>query len=458
MLQANISNEAMDYGFTPKIEKNICQHKRKTDFNSVLNASKGRVAQEADNRNLNRLSGPARKDFGASDAYEAQPYEESCNAYVSETIDEGCIPAKSPAVTQRDDKPIDVEIIKEVADICNLTESEIIGWLTELGIYPMDLQEQQNASVLVRSLLGEDDPVSLLKMSEYQAMVHSITKTVQQIEQSGEISMVPISQETLRIVSDLHIERDEGNQPILTDAAFIDAIADEEPKTHTGSEQQSINAPGMPKPSDTAPSHANGTSSGHSQHTDGEIESGHSIPETHQQFASFDASFNAMPQNANTVAAVTAQASPANGMVDTSNVMNQILSHVKVQSIEGVAEIKMTLKPEALGDVTLKIATLNGIVTAQFVAESQRIKEVIEANFSLLRDSLQQQGVNISELSVSVRQDGNSEQLNQFAKARQSSRGRISRLSQPNAVAEGNEPARRPNLSDGYTVAVNYTI
>ncbi|MFV0392966.1 MAG: flagellar hook-length control protein FliK, partial [Coprobacillaceae bacterium] len=51
---------------------------------------------------------------------------------------------------------------------------------------------------------------------------------------------------------------------------------------------------------------------------------------------------------------------------------------------------------------TLKIMNDNGVITAQFEAQNQRVKEIIEANFNQLKQSLQDQGINISSLSVNV--------------------------------------------------------
>jgi flagellar hook-length control protein FliK len=86
--------------------------------------------------------------------------------------------------------------------------------------------------------------------------------------------------------------------------------------------------------------------------------------------------------------------------------------------------MRMTLRPESLGDIVLRVLTQNGIVTAQFEAESQRVKEALEASFNQLRDALTEQGIAFSELSVSVRQ-GQDERMNQFDHARQKVRGRI---------------------------------
>ncbi len=88
--------------------------------------------------------------------------------------------------------------------------------------------------------------------------------------------------------------------------------------------------------------------------------------------------------------------------VDPQEVVNQLVERVRITAGGTVNEVRMTLRPEHLGDVTLKVITENGLVTAQFTAENQRVKEIIESNFNNLKTVLQDQGLNISGLSVSV--------------------------------------------------------
>ncbi len=97
--------------------------------------------------------------------------------------------------------------------------------------------------------------------------------------------------------------------------------------------------------------------------------------------------------------------------VDTENVLKQIAESMKVELQNGLEnEVRITLRPQHLGDVTLKILTDNGIITAQFEAESQRVKEIIESNFNMLKESLEEQGLEVSHLEVNVSSQDNGNQ------------------------------------------------
>jgi flagellar hook-length control protein FliK len=91
------------------------------------------------------------------------------------------------------------------------------------------------------------------------------------------------------------------------------------------------------------------------------------------------------------------------------NIIEQVVTNLKVDVKENVQTVRMTLHPETLGDITLKITTLNGAVNAQFLAENERVRQIIESNFNTLRDVLKEQGVDVAGLSVSVGQEGKEE-------------------------------------------------
>ncbi|MDE6357486.1 MAG: flagellar hook-length control protein FliK, partial [Eubacteriales bacterium] len=92
-----------------------------------------------------------------------------------------------------------------------------------------------------------------------------------------------------------------------------------------------------------------------------------------------------------------------------------------------MTEVKILLRPEHLGEVSLKISTHNGVVTAQFIAESQKVKEIIESNFNQLKDMLNEQGIDVGGLEVNVSDKGQ-EQFNQFENMQEKSSKRIEEL------------------------------
>jgi len=93
--------------------------------------------------------------------------------------------------------------------------------------------------------------------------------------------------------------------------------------------------------------------------------------------------------------------------IAAKEIVNQVIENAKVILTPDKSEMVMDLKPDSLGRISLKVITENGIVMAKFVAESQQVKEVLEANMQLLKDSLEKQGIGVEGFSVSVRQEAN---------------------------------------------------
>ncbi len=102
----------------------------------------------------------------------------------------------------------------------------------------------------------------------------------------------------------------------------------------------------------------------------------------------------------------------AKAPVSKDEIIKQVVEKAKFVLDGNKSEMVMDLKPDNLGRLSLKVVTENGIVAAKFIAENQQVKETLETNMQLLKDSLEKQGLSVQEFSVSVgnnnsgRQDG----------------------------------------------------
>ncbi|MFH5183173.1 flagellar hook-length control protein FliK [Paenibacillus sp. TAB 01] len=71
---------------------------------------------------------------------------------------------------------------------------------------------------------------------------------------------------------------------------------------------------------------------------------------------------------------------------------------------EGVTEAKLSLYPQHLGQVDVKLTMHNGQLIAQFMADSTAGKEMLEGQLTQLRTNLQSQGIHVEKLEVSQNQ------------------------------------------------------
>jgi flagellar hook-length control protein FliK len=71
-----------------------------------------------------------------------------------------------------------------------------------------------------------------------------------------------------------------------------------------------------------------------------------------------------------------------------------------------VSEAKISLVPEHLGQLDVKISVANGMVTAEFTAENAGARGMLELQLPMLRAALEQQGLQVDRLVVSQQQAG----------------------------------------------------
>ncbi|SHJ05679.1 flagellar hook-length control protein FliK [Lutispora thermophila] len=88
--------------------------------------------------------------------------------------------------------------------------------------------------------------------------------------------------------------------------------------------------------------------------------------------------------------------------INNEEIFKQIVESSQLLDTDEFTELRIRLKPESLGKVTVKLIMENGEMTAKFIAENQRVKEAIESSFVDLKESLTQKGINIQNISVSV--------------------------------------------------------
>jgi flagellar hook-length control protein FliK len=119
--------------------------------------------------------------------------------------------------------------------------------------------------------------------------------------------------------------------------------------------------------------------------------------------------------------------------INKDDLFAQIVEKAKVSLNHGNGEMEVNLKPDHLGKLHLKVSIENQLVTAKFVAESQQVKEIIETNLNQLRRNLQDNGIQVDQLMVSVGQNQNN---GGFQNASHNSSGFAGQQSNPRAVSQ----------------------
>ena len=99
-----------------------------------------------------------------------------------------------------------------------------------------------------------------------------------------------------------------------------------------------------------------------------------------------------------------AEAEKAFLMTDTQEIMDQILDYMKVSVKPELTSLEMQLHPESLGTLHIQISNKEGAVTAQFIAQNESVRAVLESQMMELRENLEQQGVKVEAVEVTIAQ------------------------------------------------------
>lgn len=86
-------------------------------------------------------------------------------------------------------------------------------------------------------------------------------------------------------------------------------------------------------------------------------------------------------------------------------VLKQVTDEIKLNIKKDISTLEMKLEPETLGKVTLRIALEKGALNIKVLAQDDKVKETLENNIEELKSVLEEQGLNVENLEVSVNDD-----------------------------------------------------
>ncbi|MEJ8546485.1 flagellar hook-length control protein FliK [Brevibacillus borstelensis] len=103
----------------------------------------------------------------------------------------------------------------------------------------------------------------------------------------------------------------------------------------------------------------------------------------------------------------------------SQQVTQLFVRQMKLTQVDGVHEARLILYPQSLGQVDVKITSHNGVITAQFSAETTAGKELLDNQLPQLRAALTQQGLQVDRLEVNQQQQTGSLPFQQQQRERQ---------------------------------------
>ena len=87
---------------------------------------------------------------------------------------------------------------------------------------------------------------------------------------------------------------------------------------------------------------------------------------------------------------------------DFDGIVRQIVEQIKVQIKPDVTSMELQLNPENLGKVNLQVTSKEGAVTAQLFVQNETVKAMIESQLMVFREAMNEQGVKVEAVEVTV--------------------------------------------------------
>lgn len=281
-----------------------------------------------------------------------------------------------------------MQMLVNVAQELDMTVAEAEQLLEELHLEPEDLLNPDNIPVFVLAAAGSTDKMELLTDQQLYDSVKNLTGELEKLENTVMQETGLTQNELEEVLRKLKDGKETGN----TENRNMDA---ETVRNASHKEQQSengIRTDGEAKGKEPEITVVRHTASEGKKDGSPEQNSGNQFFRTTVENAM------AVKPEGFTVGTLT------EGF--TGKIMNQIMDYMNMDLQPDTTELEMQLHPENLGKVNVHISAREGVITAQFTAQNETVKAVLESQMIQLKENFTQQGIRVEAVEVTVENQG----------------------------------------------------
>lgn len=340
------------------------------------------------------------------------------------------------------------ELVQEIAKELGVSVEEVEKVLDELGISLMGLFDKENLTQVVVVLSGAEDVTQIVMDEELFAQVNKLLGTMEEmlteVSQSTDVTVEELMEyvsreefkETVQVI-------DESDKNVSKENAVMDEMEVTDAKETVTENSENVDD----ETEKTVKVEVSETERSTSEHT----ENGQSFEQTESNNQFLTNVTNNTLQNS----ALNAE----NGMspyltFEAREIMQQILDYIKVQVKPDMTSLQMQLHPEDLGTLQIEVSNKNGVLTAQFTTQDDSVKAVIESQLIQLKENLNEQGLKVQAVEVTVASqqfdrnldkngnEGTAQEESQKASKKQIRRINLNELDMENELEEADDAIR----------------
>lgn len=275
------------------------------------------------------------------------------------------------------------QITEAIKEILGVTDEELNQFLEQLGISDIALIQPETLQNLVLMANSEQDAVVLLTDAQLLSSVNELVNQVEQILQEA-----GVTQEDL-----LNAFQNPDFEALVDEAVSkLENAEDEVEKDSTRVENVGLEA-SEEKETVKFEIHTEGKETGSSEEKQGSENS-----------TEVDNFANQFVQNLTNAAEKISELTGQKNMVQMiREIADQMMEQIKVSVTSETTSLEIVLTPEELGRVNLTVTSeQDGSLKASFVAENELTKEAIERNIIQFKETLQEQGLKVDTIEVTV--------------------------------------------------------
>lgn len=326
------------------------------------------------------------------------------------------------------------EVQQEVKELLGVDDAQLEAAMKELGLTYQDLMDPVNLANLVMNLTGEEDQLGLLMNADFQELMQNVevlsknllqelgmtpqeaAEVFAQLEQNAAQITEEVPQqmqevtdtqaEVLQVQQTDDVQATEQKSQVTgmtdTNAATAEAVESdgnvqnvEEPvsqevrvendQTASQQEGQQEEAPenSMTTEDDASLLQQNDT-------TEKSIFTEHTFQQTVQTIRT------------DNITAAPTTAAPQNVVFNTLDVIRQVSEFTRVMYRGDTTSMEMQLNPENLGKIYVQVTAKEGVVTAHLAVQNEIVKEALENQTIQLRENMNQQGIKVEAVEVTI--------------------------------------------------------
>ena len=340
------------------------------------------------------------------------------------------------------------ELVQEIAKELGVSVEEVEKVLDELGISLMGLFDKENLTQVVVVLSGAEDVTQIVMDEELFAQVNKLLGTMEEmlteVSQSTDVTVEELMEyvsreefkETVQVI-------DESDKNVSKENAVMDEMEVTDAKETVTENSENVDN----ETEKTVKVEVSETERSTSEHT----ENGQSFEQTESNNQFLTNVTNNTLQN---VALNTENGMSPYLTFEAREIMQQILDYIKVQVKPDMTSLQMQLHPEDLGTLQIEVSNKNGVLTAQFTTQDDSVKAVIESQLIQLKENLNEQGLKVQAVEVTVASqqfdrnldkngnEGTAQEESQKASKKQIRRINLNELDMENELEEADDAIR----------------